>query len=133
MRWAPGLLVLAACVTAPTPVKPDPEPKIVVAPVADSQAELHSVVNAFISATEARRFELVLALLAQPLRARYSAALLERDFGADPVAPERLSRLKLKSNQPLQEAQEGASLEWAEGRSLRLVHEPEGWRISALE
>jgi hypothetical protein len=133
MRWGLGLL-LAGCVTTPAPLKP--VVKAEVAPPAaqvDPQAELRAVVNAFVTATEARRFDRVLALLSKPLRDRYSVKALERDFGDDPLAPARLTQLKLKAGSPLLESKSSASLEWSAGRALRLVHEPDGWRITALE
>ncbi len=134
MRWWLALL-LAGCVTtpAPVPVKPEPtkpEPTVL---LADSQAAARAVLDAFITAAVARRFDQVLPLLARPLRERYSVARLERDFGADPLASARLAELKHKANGPLVEGKDSASLAWASGRWLRLVKEPEGWRIAALE
>lgn len=131
MRW--GLaLVLAGCVTRPkpVPVKPEPRPVPVVSPAVDP---LRAVVQSFVAASEARRFDEVHALLAKPLRDRYSAKQLERDFTADPLAAARIAQLKLKANAPIVGSGESASLEWATGRSLRLVHEAQGWRIAALE
>ena len=125
-------LLLAGCVTtlAPLPVKALPQPEVL-APV-DTQRALRDVVQAFIDATEARKFEQVRALLTRPLRDRYSAKTLERDFGADPQASERVAQIK-KATASLVESEDAAALEWSEGRSLRLVREAEGWRISALE
>jgi len=135
MRWALPLLLLAGCVTTPAPVPVGPEPvkPEPAVPAADPQVAVRAVVQAFIAATEARKFDEVLALLAKPLRARYSVKTLERDFGADPLAAARLAELKHKSNGPLVEGKDSASLAWASGRSLRLVKEAEGWRIAALE
>lgn len=135
MRAAFALLLLAGCVTTPTPVplKAEPKPEMVVPPPVDPQVAVRAVIQSFITATEARHFDQVYALLSRPLRARYSVKQLARDFGADPLASERIARLKLKSTAPLLETKESASLEWSAGRSLRLVREPEGWRIAALE
>ena len=128
-----ALVLLAGCVTArtPVPVKPLPTPEVFAPPV-DSQGALREVVASFVTATEARRFEQVRALLARPLRDRYSARTLERDFGADPQASERVAQIK-KATASVVETKDVAALEWSEGRLLRLVREPEGWRISALE
>lgn len=134
MKWFLALVLLAGCVTTPR-VKPAAEPKPVVAVPAleDSQSAVRALVSAFVAATEAKRFDQVLPLLASPLRARYSAAVLERDFRADPLASARVSQLKLKMAERFIETKDSASLEWAAGRSLRLVREADGWRIAALE
>ncbi len=134
MRWLLALLVFASCVTAPTPLPtpPDAGAAVLVAPI-DDQAAVRTVVQRFVMAAEAGRFEEVLCLLSKPLRDRYSAELLTRDFGTDPLASARLAQIKSKASGEFLKTNETASLEWASGRSLRLVHEPEGWRISALE
>lgn len=134
MKWG-GLaaVLLSACVTAPAPTPVKPEPKAPTAPVPeDARGAVREVVQAFVIATEARRFDQVLPLLARPLRERYSVERLERDFGADPLALDRLAQIK-QSTAPVLESKEAASIEWSAGRSLRLVHEAEGWRIAALE
>lgn len=134
MKWAWLGLVLAGCVTTPTPISTHPDAgTAVMPPVADRQGAVRAVVQSFVLATEAGRFDEVLSLLAKPLRDRYTKENLERDFGADPLASARLSQIKLKSSGPFVEAKDSASLEWSAGRSLRLVYEPEGWRIAALE
>lgn len=132
MKWA-GLVLLAGCVTtpAPLPVVTDPV-KPVVAPV-DSQLALREVVNAFVAASEAKRFSDVHALLSRTLRERYSVETLARDFGTEPLAAERLSAIKSKSGDRLVESESGASLLWAPGRSLKLVREGESWKVSSLE
>ena len=132
MKWCLALLLLAGCVTPPR-VKSEPKPVVVVPSVEDPQREVRAVVSAFVAATEAKRFDQVLLLLARPLRDRYSATSLERDFRADPFASARVSQLKLKVSERFIEAKDSASLEWSTGRSLRLVLEAGGWRIAALE
>lgn len=132
MRWGLALVLLAGCATPPkpVPVKPEPRPVPVVSPAVDP---LRAVVQSFVAASEARRFDEVYALLARPLRDRYSVKQLERDFAADPLAAARIAQLKLKANAPIVGSDESASLEWAVGRSLHLVHEAQGWRIAAIE
>ena len=134
MKSCLALMLLAGCVTTP-PVKPEPQhrPVVVTPPAEDPQREVRALVNAFVAATEAKRFDQVLLLLARPLRDRYSATSLERDFRADPFASARVSQLKLKVSERFIEAKDSASLEWSTGRSLRLVLEAGGWRIAALE
>ncbi|MDP2271299.1 MAG: hypothetical protein Q8K32_11245 [Archangium sp.] len=134
MKWLLAVLVFASCVTVPPPLPPTQEDAGVVMPgPVDDQAALRTVVQRFVLAAEAGRFEEVLSLLARPLRERYSVELLTRDFGTDPLASARLSQIKLKATGPFTETKDIASVEWASGRSLRLVREPEGWRISSLE
>lgn len=131
MRWG-VLVLLAGCVAAPkpVPVPVKPEPVRAATPSVDP---LRTLVQSFIAASEAGRFDEIHGLLARPLRERYSVSQLERDFAADPLAAARIAQLKLKANAPIVGSEESASLEWAVGRSLRLVHEARGWRIAALE
>ena len=129
-----AVLLLAGCVTTPAPLPGKPAPtKADPVVAAEPAAAVRAVVEAFIVAVEAGRFDQVWPLLAKPLRERYSVELLARDFEADPLAGARIAELKHKSNAPLLEGKDAASLAWAEGRSLRLVKEPDGWRIAALE
>lgn len=130
-----ALLLVAAC-AAPAPVSIDRAARSdTTTIVADqgSQVELRAAVAAFLHAVEARRFDQVRALLSKSLRARYSAERLAADFAAEPLASLRLARIQLGSQGPYVHAGESASLEWASGRHLRLVHEAEGWRIASLE
>ena len=134
MTWRLAVVLLAGCVSAPAPVPDKPEllkPGPVV--IADPDAAVRAVVERFIAASEARKFDQVWPLLARPLRERYSVERLARDFEADPLAAARLAELKHKANGPLLEGKDSASLAWATGRSLRLVKEADGWRIAALE
>lgn len=132
MRWglALVLVLVTGCVTSPKPVPVKPVPVPVASPAVDP---LRTLVQSFVAASEAGRFDEVHALLAKPLRDRYSVKQLERDFTADPLAAARIAQLKRKANAPIVGSAESASLEWSVGRSLRLVHEAQGWRIAALE
>ena len=123
MRAAAWLL-LCACVTtapAPTPVE---------APVADVHQKQRETLVAFVAATEARRFDDAWALLARPLRDRYSAVRLAHDFDAEPLAAARIAQIKRQLDQPFLDA---TTFRWAEGKALKLTLEPEGWRIASLE
>lgn len=130
---------MSACVTPPKPRPvddPQPKPVVIDTPAADLQLELHRALEAFVSSSEARKFDAVHALLSKSLRDRYTPALLARDFDADPYARERVARIKAKATQPLTVDGDRASLEWAPGRSLRLVREGEeasSWRIASME
>lgn len=123
MKWALAL-VLAGCVTE----RGNEMPKV---PAEASQAR--AVVQSFVTACEGRQFEVVHALLAKPLRDRYTVERLASDFAAEPQAVERLAQIRLQLTRPLVESEDAASLEWASGRSLRLVREVDGWRITTLE
>lgn len=123
MRWA-LTLVLLGCVT---------ERGAELSEVSAGPSAAHEMVKSFVAACEARQFEAVHALLAKPLRERYSVERLANDFAAEPRAADRLALIKLQLTRTLVEAADTASLEWATGKSLRLVREAEGWRISALE
>ena len=125
MRAAGWLLVLAGCVTTPPPVVTRPP-----APAVDPHAAQRAVVRAFVQATDAHRFEEAWALLARPLRDRYTAARLAEDFEAEPLAAARLEQLKRRLDGPFADSN---TLAWAEGKALRLTLEPDGWRIAALE
>ena len=133
MRYALALLLLASCVATPKPLPEAPVAKPDLPATADQEGAARAVVQRFVMAAEAGRFEEVHSLLSKPLRDKYSVELLARDYGADPLAAARLTQIKLKSSGSPLATKEAASLEWASGRSLRLVLEPEGWRIAALE
>ncbi len=128
------MLLLAGCVTPPAP-RPAPEvPAPVVPVVVDAQAPLKAVVAQFIAASEARQFDQVHALLSKPLRERYSPDQLARDYDAEPLAVERVAAIKKASARFTESKDQArATLEWAAGRTLRLVREDEGWRIATVE
>lgn len=118
-------LLLWGCATTPPPA-PVEEQAI---PVDSPKLALAS----FLGAVEARDFEKAFRLLGKAWRDRYgSAARLARDFEAEPAVTERLERIKA-SVARLVESGQGASLEWAPGHTLKLVREPEGWRVTQLD
>jgi hypothetical protein len=133
VRRLTGLLLLLACAHAPppAPVAPAlPAPPPVAAPKVDPARD---TIDRFLAAARGGRFEEALALLARPLRERYGAAeRLAADFKAEPLAGERLEQLA-RTSAPAIVAGDTASLEWSPGRRLRLVREPDGWRVAALE
>lgn len=128
-RLALLLAFLPGCVTAPAPRPPPPGPL----PEAPRGSEARRTLEAFLGAALARRFDEVLPLLARPLRERYGTAeRLAQDFVADPVAAERLAGAR-RAAASLEASANEARLEWAPGRVLRLVREPEGWRVATLD
>lgn len=103
--------------------------------VLDAPGEAPGAVLArFLDAAEAGDFAQVYGLLASPLRARYTPATLERDFAAEPLAKERLSRARfaLERQPPVYRA--GAvEFPLAEGRAVRLVPEGGAYKVAAIE
>lgn len=89
----------------------------------------------FLSAVEARNFEVVYGCLAQPLRDRYTPARLEKDFALEPQAKDRVARVRkaLDAKVGLDVSRDGVQLPLGEGRALRLVREGGEYRIAALE
>jgi hypothetical protein len=125
--------VLSACATTPSPVpdRPPSKPEPVSSAPADPQAEARRTIEEFVVLAETRRFDALHALLSKPLRDRYTAALLQRDFEAEPYAVERLNRIKAGSRLTIDG--DRAALEWAPGRSLRLIREVASWKVASLE
>jgi hypothetical protein len=118
--------LLSSCATTSAAT---PTPAEEARPIASARA----TVEAFLAAAEARDFERVFPLLARAWRERYGhAARLAQDFEAEPLATERVTRIKAALAK-LAERDEAAVLEWAPGHTLRLVREPEGWRITQLD
>lgn len=88
----------------------------------------------FLRAAGRGDFEIAYRLLASPLRARYTPARLAADYSAvRGLAHEKLARLQARGESSWRIGVDQASLPVGEGRSARLVREPEGWRIAALE
>jgi hypothetical protein len=93
-----------------------------------------AVIHAFVAAVQARSFGVAHALLAKPLRERYTPARLEHDFLADPSGALRVQMISARQETSILNEHDGvATLQWAEGHALRLEREPKGWRIAALE
>jgi hypothetical protein len=99
----------------------------------DEAAAVREVIELFLDATEAGRFDAALALLAEPVRSRYSASRLAADFSADPSAPARLAAVRAALGQGVSVRGDAAVLLLENGRHLLAVREQGAWRIAALE
>lgn len=141
MRAAALAVLLAGCVTT-APAKPvttpaaKPSPMVAVAgrdTAARPDDEVRTQVRRFLAATQKRDFEAAWRLLAEPLRDRYTPKRLKADFEAEPLAEERLTRIRLAVDLPFRVEGRRAFLKLSEGRVLELVQEPTGWHIAALE
>jgi hypothetical protein len=102
-----------------------------VRPEADSP---EAVLRTFLDAAEAGDFARAYRLLSGPLRARYTPALLERDFRAEAQAPARLARARQALVQPHRLEEGGQAVFPIGGASaVRLVREEGTWRVASLE
>jgi hypothetical protein len=64
-------------------------------------------------------------------KANFSA--LAHDFDAEPLAKERLVRVRQALNQPFAMTPSKAALVLGDEKVFTLVHDPDGWRILSLE
>lgn len=120
------LLVTISCVARP--------PGPTVGESSKPQEErARSALGRFVASTEAGDFETAFSLLAGPLRARYSVARLREDFQRDPLARQRLERLRRALNRRSAVDEEGASFPVEGGGAARLVREEGEYRIASIE
>lgn len=87
----------------------------------------------FLTAVEAGDFQAAYLLLAPAWRQRYTPARLEKDFQLEPLAKERLARVRAALGNPVAVSADGAQLPLGDGRAVRLVKEGGGYTIAALE
>jgi hypothetical protein len=114
------LLALAGCAAAPPRPSPDPGPG--------------QVLERFLVAVGRHDMDTAYELLSGRWRARLTPDRLARDLdeGGD-VAADRLARARLAArSDPLVEG-DLAAFSIGDGRAVRLVREPGGWRVDALE
>ncbi len=121
-------LGFSGCVHAPV-VKP--EPVAVVLPAAKSPVT--RVLEDFLAAVDAKDFSRALALTSASWRQRYTVEQFAADFATEPLASERVTRVRAALALPVQLTEHAASIPLGEGRVLRLLQEPDGFRVSALE
>ncbi len=87
----------------------------------------------FIQASEGGEFERAYRLLAQPWRARYTADQLKRDFELEPRSKDLLLRARAALAEGGTTRGDLTEYPIGNGRAVRVVREPEGFKISALE
>ncbi len=87
----------------------------------------------FIQASENGQFELAYRLLAQPWRARYTPDQLKRDFELEPRSKDLLARARAALAEGGTTRGDLTEYPIGNGRAVRVVREPEGFKVSALE
>lgn len=94
-----------------------------------------AALKVFLEAAGKGDFATAHALLAEPLRQRYDARRLEEDFARDPSALARLQRTRGAADVPASvTASSDQSVVFPHERGqVRLVLEPGGYRVAALE
>ena len=114
---------VTGCATArPPPLEPGAAPR--------------EVLDHFLRSLEAGRFDEAHPLLGERWRARSTPRRLAADLAAaGPVGRDALERLRalLDAGVPVEVQGGEASLPAGEGRRARLLREPGGWRVDALE
>jgi hypothetical protein len=111
--------------------EPCPPPRTTTRPEAPGP---RGALEQFLEAAGRGDFEAAFRLLASPLRARYTPARLASDYAAvRGLAQDKLARLRASLGADWRIGADEACLRVGEGKSARLVREPEGWRIAALE
>jgi len=98
------------------------------------QEQAANVLQQFLDAADAGRFDAALSLLSASWRNKYTAKRFEDDFGKEPQAKERLARARsaLERGGWIVDAG-GAQLPLGEGRAVRLEREGDAYRVVALE
>lgn len=87
----------------------------------------------FVDAVEAEDFAAAYALLAAPLRARYTPERFAEDFRREPLADERLTRARAALTAPPEKTPDGFAFPISDGKAVELVREPDGYRLVAIE
>ncbi len=87
----------------------------------------------FLSATGRGDFEAAFQMLNGSWRSRYTPALLQNDFAAEPGARDRLARARAALGAELVWSGQSAALPLGGGKAVRLVREDGAYKIAALE
>jgi hypothetical protein len=98
-----------------------------------AEADARAALEAFLAAAEAGDFAEAWRWLAEPLRARYTPSRLEQDFLAEPLSKERLERARAALASPPSIEAQHTVFPIGEGKAVRLVREPGGFRVVSLE
>jgi len=127
------VMLAAGCAHQPT-VNDDP-PVAPTGPVviASQDDEVRAVAERFVAAAERHDFQTAYSMLAGPLRDRYTPERLAQDFDGEPLAKERLARIRAALKQPFALSGSKAVLSLGAANALTLAHEADGWRVAALE
>lgn len=95
--------------------------------------EVRAAASRFLRAAEQHDFTTAFALLSGSLRERYTPERLAHDFETEPLAGERLARIRAAMNKPFAMTETRAVLSLGPSLTFTLVHESDGWRVAALE
>lgn len=125
------VLVVVACAHAAEPLPPAVEKPVLVASLSDAGAR--ATTERFVSAAEQRDFATAYSMLSGALRERYTPERLGRDFDGEPLAKERLQRIRAALSGPFTMSPEKAVLPLGTEKALTLVHVGEIWQVAALE
>lgn len=119
-------LLLPACATAPSvPPRPPAE--------AADPAPARALV-AFLDAVDADRFDEAYGLLSGRWRPRLTPERLRDDrVEGGALAGDRLARARIAAAGPVRREGDRAGFPIGEGKAVRLVLEPSGWKVDALE
>ena len=133
-RWARAaavawIVALASCRTAAPPSPSSAAPSAVSGDAGGARA----LAEAFLQAAERGDHRAVWKLLAPELRARYVPERLAADFAVEPLAKERLARVRAALDQGFTVRGDQATLALGAGRAFVLVKEQGAWRVAALE
>ncbi len=126
-----AMLMLAGCAHTTEPVPPVIEKPIVLAVLSD--AEARAVTERFVNLAEQRDFAAAFSMLSGPLRERYTPERLGRDFDAEPLAKERLARIRAALGGPFTMTAQKAVLPLGAEKAFTLLHDGSTWRVVSLE
>lgn len=87
----------------------------------------------FLDAADAGDFTAAYGMLSEAWRARYTPALFARDFAAEPLAKERLSRAREALAAALVWGKDEVQLPLGGGKAVRLSREGGSYKVAALE
>ena len=122
LRAAALALALGCAAPAPRPPAPSGDPR--------------SILDRFCADVDAGRWDDAYPLLSARWRGRETPARLASDLAAaGPVGRDAVRRVRslLAADAPLATSGDVATLAVGAGRAARVVREPEGWRVDALE
>ena len=132
-----SVVMLASACAHQTATDPKPLDTIVtvVPPItAITDAEVRSVATRFVAAAEKHDFATAYSLLSGTLRDRYTPERLAHDYEAEPLAGERLARIRAAAlTESFSIGDRKATLPLGARSQLTMVKEGSEWRVSSLE
>jgi hypothetical protein len=132
----PAALVLAVALAAGAACAGSGGARFPPPPAGTDDESAREVLGRFVRALEAGRLDEAHALLSARWRAAYTPGRLALDLrGGGPAVREAAAEVaaRLAAGERVQRLPGGARLALGGGRAARLVAEPGGWRVDALE